>query len=165
MKNSARQKQPEQNKQREDHLAPTKIEISKPIKGTERNENLTHGEVQNKLEVYGRIGHLMHQHNVVQDIKERYQNEIGKVAAVRTQADINYSMGIRSGLPHASYETLRNTREMTDQNFRDVITKEAKARYQEKDNLTKRFSEQRPYEKGLRQDFTENRNKGMDRER
>ena len=164
MKDS-KQKQPVKDQQKQDHLSPTKIEKSKPVKGPEKSKNLTHGEVQNRLEVYGRIGDLMHQHNVVQDVKERYQNEISKVGAVRTQADINYSMGIRSGLPHASYETLRSAREMEDQNFRDGVTKEAKARYQEKENLTKRFREQQPSPKDLKQEYQKAKNKGMDRER
>ncbi|MEP1782125.1 hypothetical protein [Reichenbachiella sp.] len=164
MKNSA-SKKPIKSSQKADHLAPTKITTPKPIKGPEKSQNLTHGEVKSRLEVYGRVGHLMNRHNVVQDIKERYQSQITKVEAVRTKADINYSMGVRSGLPHASHETIRNAREMADQKFRNGITKEMGQRYKQGENLTKQFKQQQPTSKKLKSEFQKNKNKGMGRER
>lgn len=150
---------------KQDHLSPTKIKEPKPVKGPEKSKNLTHGEVQNRLKVYDRVGHLMHQHNVVQDIKERYQSTVQTKQQTYTKQDINYSAGVRKGLPHTSYETMRTSREVQDQNFRNTITKEAKERYREKDNLTKKFNDLQPSAKQLRQNFSQAKQKGAGRKK
>ncbi|MFY0689080.1 MAG: hypothetical protein JXQ90_18055 [Cyclobacteriaceae bacterium] len=150
--------------QKEDHLAPTKIEEHKPVKGSEKSSGLSHAELENQFELHKRIGHLMEGQHVVQDIKARYQSEVVKIDALRTKEDINYSMGVRSDLPHAPHEAIRYSRGMADQGKRDEVNKELDDSYSAGNNLSKEFEAQQSTPKTVKTDFQKARDKGNDRE-
>lgn len=141
---------------KEDFLSPTKIDAYKEksaIKGSEKQQNLSNGELQKRMEVYDRIGQMWHRYNVVQDIRERYHSNVNKLVDTYVKQGIHYSEGARKGLHHLP-SNMRNTiKEMQEQDIRDVADKESRARYKEGENLTKRFKEQQPSAKELKQEF------------
>ena len=77
MKSSAKGKPPDHIQKKEDHLAPTGIkQNNNPANDHEPGANLTHGELQHRLDLYSRIGGNMDQYFKVQAIKQKYLEEI-----------------------------------------------------------------------------------------
>lgn len=166
MKSSAKGKSHEHNQDKEDHLAPTSIEQdNKPDKDQSKGANLTHGGLQNRLDLYSRIGENMDQYFKVQTIIERYREQIKEIEANRSKADIYYGQGIRAGLPHTHHDIIKDTRERSDQLLRDDVASKAKSYYSENNSLSKYFREHQPPREELRQTFEKMKDKGIDRER
>lgn len=136
-------------KNKEDHLAPTKIKQDNAPDGVKAEKHLSDKEVQERLDLYSKGS--PEQFFNVQKIKKKYIEKMREENAKRSQADLHYAHGRRSGLPHAPHETIKDTREMADQNFRDEIVKEAKAEYRNHENLTKQFDKENTGENGTEQ--------------
>ena len=166
MKSSAKGKPPDHIQKKEDHLAPTGIEQNNnPANDHEPGANLTHGELQHRLDLYSRIGGNMDQYFKVQAIKQKYLEEIKEKEASRSKSDVHYGQGIRSGLPHMRHEAIKEMRDRSDQPFRDEVAKEAKSYYSENNSLSKYFKENKPDKGVTRSMFIKTKNKGIDRER
>ncbi len=166
MKTSAKGKHQTHDQKKEDHLAPTKIQQdNKPDKDQGKDANLTHRELESRLDLYSRIGGQKDQYFKVQAIKQKYGKEVKEIEARRTKADIYYSHGIRRGLPHAHHDTIKYDREQTDQKLRNKITQEAKSYYSKNNSLSKSFQDSKVPKEGVKQVFDKARDKGTDRER
>lgn len=148
---------------KEDHLSPTKIE--EPKSGHVNEPNLSHDELQNRLDLYSRTNGNERTYFDVQKIKDKYEKEIRQIEGNRTKADIHYAQGIRSGLPHARYESIQITYERHDQNLRNNVAQEAKAYYQKNSSLGKAFEAGSPMPEKIKKTFDKAKNKGMDREK
>ena len=166
MKSSAKGKSQEHNQEKEDHLAPTRIEQdNKPDKDQSKGANLTHGELQNRLDLYSRIGGQMDQYFKGQTIIKRYREQIKEIEANRSKADIHYGQGIRAGLPHTHHDIIKDTRERSDQLLRDDVASKAKSYYSENNSLSKYFREHQPQKKDIKQAFEKMKDSRIDRER
>ncbi|MDN5215047.1 hypothetical protein QQ020_23400 [Fulvivirgaceae bacterium BMA12] len=166
MKSSAQGKSHEHKQDKEDHLAPTNIgQDNKPDKDQGKGANLTHGELQNRLNLYSRIGGQMEQSFKVQAIKQKYLKEIKEKEVNRSKSDIHYGQGIRTGLPHTRHEILRDQRDRSDQKLRDDVAKEAKSYYSQNNSLSKYFRDYKHQKEGMNRAFEKARDKGIDRER
>ena len=104
----------------------------------------------------------MDQYIEVQSIKNKYLKHINDMGAKHIKADIHYARGIRTDLPHAEIETLKNMQERHAQEFRNATVKVAKDYYKENSSLSKTFEEKQPNPSELRQTFSRIKNDGKD---
>ena len=151
------------NKSQEDYLVPTPLEqINEPEKDNLDKANLSHGELQQRLDHYSKIGGMMDQYIEVQSIKKKYLKQVKDMEIKHIRADIHYAQGIRTGLPHTDIETLKDMQERHAQEFRNATAKEAKDYYKENNSLSKTFKEKQPNPSELRQAFSRIKNDGKD---
>jgi hypothetical protein len=102
--------------------------------------------LQHKLDLYSEGGEK--QFFKIQTLKKSYLNQVREQQDIRSKVDINFAHGIRTGLPHAPYDSIKNYREDYDQKLRDQIVAEAKVEYRKHENLGKKFNDsKRPYER------------------
>tara|TARA_Y100000114_G_scaffold156111_1_gene182124 strand:- start:13935 stop:14528 length:594 start_codon:yes stop_codon:yes gene_type:complete len=101
-------------------------------------KNLTDAELQQKLDLYSQGGEK--QFFKIQKIKNSYLDQLKEQQNVRSKSDINFALGVRSGLPHAPYESIKRYREDLDQKFRDQVIEEARGEYRKHQNLGKEFN-------------------------
>lgn len=122
------------------------------MKGSEQSKNnirieknLSDAELQYKLDLYSEGGEK--QFFKIQKLRKSYLDQVREQQDIRSKVDINYALGIRAGLPHAPYDSIKNYREEYDQKLRDQIVEEAKLEYRKHENLGKKFNDsKRPYE-------------------
>ena len=121
-----------------DHLSPTpnnKKETEKP------NSNLSHEELQEKLNLYSTVNRDEKPVFSILALKQKYLKEIEAKEANRNKGAIHYSQGRRSGLPHPDYEDIKDAHDQDDRKLRNDVAKEAKAKYQVKNSLSKSFKD------------------------
>ncbi|MDW3191256.1 MAG: hypothetical protein R8G66_02795 [Cytophagales bacterium] len=102
-------------------------------------KDLSNHELKQKLDLYSKGDER--QFFDIQKIKQRYLNQDLDTQNKRSQSDLYYAKGIRSGLPHTSYDRINQDREYQDQKFRDSIIEEAKPIYRRHKNLSRDFNE------------------------
>lgn len=100
-------------------------------------KNLSDQELQKRLDLYSNGDER--QYFDIQKIKRRYIANDSEKQSKRTQADLFYAKGMRSGLPHSSYEKIKSDRENQDQDSRDSVIEEAKSVYRKHQTLSKNF--------------------------
>ncbi|OEK01147.1 hypothetical protein BFP97_06325 [Roseivirga sp. 4D4] len=144
---------------KEDHLAPTPL----PKSNEEiPNANLSDNELQNRLELYSKIGGKMDQYFEIQRIKQRYLNLKNELHQTRTIADLHYAQGIRTDLPHANIESIRQKHEQYDQQLRNMVTKDAKDYYKDENSLSRAFKDKQLGPGQLRETFEKLRDESKD---
>ena len=136
-------------RKKEDHLAPTNIKQDNNPSTIKAIKYLSDKELQERLDLYSNGS--QEQFFKVQKIKNGYIEQIRDEQAQRTKADLHYAQGIRAGLPHTHHSSIKDSRELTDQNFRDEIVKEAKTEYKKHKNLTRLFDRGNTREKNIEQ--------------
>lgn len=148
-----------------DHLAPTKMEDHKPITAPEKTDNLSNREVQDKLDVYSRIGNKMERYFSFQKSKEQFKAHMDKLNDNYLKQDIYLSKTRHFGLDHSNPQIIKDDRDWKDQDMRNRFMSEQKNEY-DKDGLKKSF-EDRHKKLGLNHNFNhaKNKDKGMDKDR
>lgn len=111
-----------------------------------KDVNLSHEELNERLENYSKIGNQKEQFFAIQRLREKYNREIRESQEKRAKTDIYYAQGVRSGLPQASYEKIKEQREQEDQKRRNEILKEAKQYYSKHNSLTRDFDKSKEEE-------------------
>jgi len=127
------------DKLKEDPLAPSKLSQEAKYKAPE-NEGLSDKELKDRLETYSKVSDNLERSFKILEIQKRYEEREDDKKYSRTKADVHYAQGIRSGLPHSNYESIKYGRELEDQGQRDDIAKEAKEVYQEGKSLSREFN-------------------------
>ncbi len=149
---------------KEDYLSPTRIEQNNNSdKNQYKDADLSHEELQDRLEQYSRVGGQMDEYFKVQAMKEKYLKQIKEKEANRTKSDIHYAKGVRTGLPHVHIEDIRDVQQHQDQKLRNEVSKDAKEQYRDNNSLSKSFKEDKPNFGEIKKTFEKAKNKGMDR--
>lgn len=97
---------------------------------------LSKDETLERVSLYSRQGNER-QFFDIEKVKKSYEQRQQKVEQDRIQRDAHYAQGMRRGLPHSSYKTLIQQRELEDQKSRVRLLKETKALYNKGNNLSK----------------------------
>ncbi len=121
-----------------DHLAPTQINEQKPISAPAQIKGLSHKEIEDKLEVYSKVGDKMDRFFTFQKSKEKFKADRQKANDNRIKQDVHYSDGERRGLQQSRHDVIKDDRDWKDQNDRDELMKKSKEEY-DKDGLKKNF--------------------------
>ncbi|MFY0601668.1 MAG: hypothetical protein JXR03_18485 [Cyclobacteriaceae bacterium] len=151
--------------QKEDHLAPTKIEEPKPVSAPERTENLSEAELENKFQVHEHVTNQMYVRSTVASIKEKYRDEQQRRTEIRTKVGINYAMGERAGLPQARHDAIALAKEIESQHLRDATAKELTEDYKKHAPLPKLFDEHgHPKASAVKQEFWRSHGMGKGQE-
>ena len=125
---------------KEEHLEPTKIETDKTAeKDTYENPDLSHDEMEERMDLYSRIGDRSDQFFDVQRILQKYRKELDDRKDNRLKADVHYAQGIRAGLSHEDINDIRHKQEQQDQVLRNDVVEAAKSLYHENTSLSKSF--------------------------
>ncbi len=122
-----------------DHLSPTNIENT--AENVRNEPDLSHEELQERLDNYSKVGGEKETYFSLQKIKQKYLKEIEQKQASRNKGSIHYAQGIRSGLPHKDYEEIKDMHNEQDRKMRNDVVNEAKEEYQAKNSLSKSFKE------------------------
>lgn len=130
-------KVPKKGRAKEEHLAPTEIKQNDATNTVKAEKYLSDKEVQERLDLYSKGS--QEQFFKIQNIKKHYTEKINKTQIRRSKEDFYYGQGIRAGLPHTDHDNIKNVRELQDQDYRDLVIKEAKMEYKKHENLTKSF--------------------------
>ena len=147
------------NTDKEDHLSPTPIpENNKDIP----DANLSHPELENRLEFYSKIGGKMDQYFEIQQIKQKYLSLRKDLDVKRAQIGIHYAQGVRAGLPQTNFESIKQRHEDYDQQLRNMVTKEAKDYYHDKNSLSRAFKDKQLGPGQLRETFERLKNEEKD---
>jgi hypothetical protein len=89
-----------------------------------------------RLGLYSKMGNER-QFFDIQKLKRAYKIKQQEIQQKRMQRDAFYAQGLRSGLPHKSYETLIHQREVEDRKSRVQLLAEAKGIYHKGQNLSR----------------------------
>ncbi|NQZ77958.1 MAG: hypothetical protein HRT61_17925 [Ekhidna sp.] len=143
-----------------DHLSPSNLDQCQPVTAPQETKNLSNKEVEDKLEVYSRVGNRIERYVTFQKSKGKFKEEINKANDNRTKQDIYYAQGQRAGLSQAPHQVLRDDRDWKDQQARDAFMKDNKAEYN-KEGLKKAF-EKMHNKRVLNYDYNRNASKGRD---
>jgi|GEM_PF-4690545 len=144
---------------KEDYLAPTPIPESK---NQSPDANLSHSELENRLEFYSKIGGKMDQYFEIQQIKQKYLNLRKDLDIKHAQIGIHYSQGVMAGLPQTNFESIQQRHEEYDQQLRNMVTKEAKDYYHDKNSLSRAFKDKQLGPGQLRETFEKLKNEEKD---
>ena len=145
MKGSEAKKPKGQDK--ENYLEPDRIEdYYTPITATERKDNLSSKDVQDKLHVYSRAVNDMVQYFAIQKLIKEREREIHTLNDNRIKQDINYAAGERLRLQQASHEVIKEDRNWIEQDKNHDVLKEGKEKY-DKNGLKKTFTPDKATEK------------------
>ena len=130
-------------KKLKDHpLAPMKIEeYHKPITAPAQTKGLSDKEVQDKLEVYSRIGNKMDRFFAFQKSKQKFKEERQRTNDNYNKQDVHYAPGKRAGLEQSPPEVHKNDRDWKDQQTRDKFMEREKNEY-EKNGMKKDFEKE-----------------------
>lgn len=124
----------------QDKLEPTDIQKGEDTQNKYwENPKLTHAELEERLDLYSRIGGDQKQYFKMQNAKKEYRQELQKRNDNNTKASIYYGEGIRAGLQHQPYENIKNANDRFEQEFRNQIAKETKADYHVNNSLSQSF--------------------------
>ena len=126
--------------QKEDHLAPTKIEGQQKKEQVPFDKNLSDHELRQRLDLYSKGD--ANQFFKIQRIKQDYINKTSKDQNTRSISDLYYGEGRKVGLPQTDYRNIADDREELDQKYRDHIAREGKTEYRKHITLGRLFGEQ-----------------------
>ena len=104
------------------------------------SDGLSEQELRNKLDLYERFSKEPENSFKLQKLKNKHLKETNDSSEKRSKEAVNYSLGLRTGLPHAPYQQLKYYHEKEDQKQRDNIAREAKEEYK-LNSLSKEFDE------------------------
>lgn len=156
----------QQQKVKEDPLAPTEIkQDNEPSKDRRGDANLSDHELRERLDNYSRIRDHRDHYFEVQQMKQKYEQELSRVEEKRNVARIHYGQGVRAGLPHTPIDNLEAIHKYQDQKLRDDVARDAKNYYHENNSLSKSFQDNKPNPSKPKQAFTKAKAKGIDRDR
>ncbi|AXG72973.1 hypothetical protein DVK85_01480 [Flavobacterium arcticum] len=102
----------------------------------EDGKSLSERHVKERISLYSRMGNER-QYFDIQKLQKSYENRQQATQHNRTQGDLYYAQGVRTGLPHASYETIAYQREQEDHDNRSKLLAQAKAVYNRGHNLSR----------------------------
>ena len=102
----------------------------------EHGKQLSERHVKERISLYSRMGNER-QYFDIQKLQKSYENRQQETQHNRTQVDIYYAQGLRTGLPHASYESIAYQREQEDRSNRTKLLEQAKAIYNRGQNLSR----------------------------
>ncbi|MCG8640639.1 MAG: hypothetical protein MI862_12950, partial [Desulfobacterales bacterium] len=145
-----------------DHLEPVKPEdYNKPITAPAQTKGLSDKEVQDKTEMYSRIGDKMDRFFAFQKNKQKFKEERQKSNDNRVKQDVHYAKGERTGLQQSPHEVIKGDRDWKDQQERDKFMKEQKIEY-DKEGMKKDFMDKHK-KLGKRHVFNHAHNKYRDK--
>lgn len=108
-----------------------------------KDQKLTHQETKDQIDRYSAIGFDSDHAMELQRIKAKYEKDIDATQGKHVEQDINYSLGVRNGLPHAPHHIQQAYRDYQEQKIRDQALKEAKSYYHENNSLSKEFNKEK----------------------
>ncbi|GEM_PF-4814513 len=157
--------------QNHDHLEPTNPEDQKPVTAPADIKGLSDKEIQDKAEVYSRVGGKMERFFTFQKNIQKFKADRQKANDNRIKQDVYYAKGERAGLQQSPHEVIKDDRNWMDQKKRDQFMSEQKKEY-DKEGLKKDFARQHK-KLGKRHVFNHAHNKyrnkdmdkGMDKDR
>ena len=98
--------------------------------------HLSKEETLKRVGLYSKLGDERQFFDIAK-LQKSYESRQQQLVQHRAQQDIYYSQGLEKGLPHPSYQTMIQQRELADQKMRTRLLAETKALYSKGHNLSK----------------------------